>query len=94
MGVEPIALLRLNIAQFFAVVRGFRDRKAMEENHFRRLYYLLYSVHRDPKKAVVPAYELWPIPEMDAGVIPSEEKLEEQEFIKSELMKLWGVSEN
>jgi hypothetical protein len=92
MGYEPIALLRLNISQFLALVSGYRERKATDENHFRRLYYLLYSIHRDPKKAVIPADQLWPIPDID--YVPEYDEGQDYERTKAELMKLWGVSEN
>jgi len=92
MGFEPVALLRLNISQFLAVVNGYRERKATEENHFRKLYYLLYSVYRDPKKITLPPHQIWPIPEMDYFITP--EEVEEMDLKKIELMKLWGISEN
>jgi len=82
----------MTLKEFYHFSKGFREQKAREENHIRRLNYTLASAYRDPKKPFPNIYDYWPIPEID----PIREEIigvyQDPKAVKSKLLKAWRLN--
>ena len=91
IGIEPLRLFALNLRQFFALVKGFRRERALQESYHRKIFGLIAMVNRDPKKPAPNIDKIWPIPILDR-VFDIEEDEEPITDIKTKLMKAWRLN--
>lgn len=93
-GIEPDRLLSFTLRQVYEYAKGIKKKRALEENQIRRFAYLFASANRDPKRAFPQITEFWPIPVLDRAYYQSFGTPEENEEIKTKLMKAWQLSQN
>lgn len=95
MGLDPLRLFSFNLRQFFAIVKGFRKQKAIEENQWRRIYSLMVMVNRDSKKPMPKIEDSWYIPMIDDERFENEYENESEMSnfeIKDKLLKAWRLN--
>jgi hypothetical protein len=90
LGVDPKRLFSLTFREFINYSKGVQKRQSREENHSRRIAWILTNAHHDPKKPLPRLEQFWSIPIIDEIENEINEiSLEQARLKKEKLLKAW-----
>jgi len=88
LGLDPTRLFDLTFREFVSFSRGVQKKKDREENHFRRIAWILAKANEDPKQKLPPLSVFWSIPGLDESFIIDIDP-EEMEKQLQKRLKAW-----
>lgn len=93
LGIDPMRLFSFTFREFINYSKGVKKRESKEENHFRRIAWILAKAHEDPKNRLPNYSQFWSIPYLDEEMKPDDYMTpEEAEELKQKLIKAWQIN--
>jgi hypothetical protein len=90
LGIDPMRLFSFTFREFLNYAKGVRRREAREENHFRRIAWLIAKANEDPKNKLPQYYDFWSIPQIDGDIREiNQMTADEAKARKQKLLKAW-----